>query len=111
MAGAMGMRWFEDLTGFRDQSRFIQSSLIQTFRTRERLPEPKGADVERPLDAFKPVARFFHVVAINQTVGNQPTLLGWSIDRIERPQHSGVRGGRKNTNGIIRFEASSDSLP
>ena len=51
-----------------DQSRFVRSRIIQLHRARERLDEPRGADVKRPLVSFKSVTRFFHVVAIDQTV-------------------------------------------
>src|SRR5215475_11457533 len=40
-----------------DQSRFIQPSPVQPASARERFDEPEGADVERSLGAFKPVAR------------------------------------------------------
>src|SRR5215813_3926834 len=74
-----------------DQSRFIQSCLIQPSRAGERYNEPEGANVERSLGAFKPIVHFFHVVAIDQTVGDQPTHLGRLINRIKSLQHSGVR--------------------
>src|SRR5262245_42409388 len=60
---------------FEDQSRVIQPGLIQASRAGERFNEPEGADVECSLGAFNPVIHFFHIVAIDQTVGDQTALL------------------------------------
>src|SRR5262245_8033057 len=73
-----------------DQSSFIQPSLIHTPRARERFNEPEGAEVECPFNAFKSVAYFFRVVAIDQAVGDQSATLGRLIDRVDSIQHFGV---------------------
>src|SRR5262245_13857970 len=75
---------------FEDQSRVIQSGLVQPSRAGKRFNQPKGADVERSLDAFEPIIHIFYVVAIDQTVGDEPALLWRLIDRVESLQHPGV---------------------
>ena len=94
-----------------DQPCALQARAVVPTGARERLHQPERTDVEGALLALEPVRGVLDVVTIDQAVRDQPALVRRPQGGVEGRQVSRVGRDKKKTSAIIRFDASSESLP
>ena len=78
---------------FKEKPSLAQFLGIGVAGAHQGLNQPEGAEVECSLGAFQSVRSFVDVIAKDQAVGNQASILGSAIDRVNGLQYARV-GGR-----------------
>src|SRR5439155_11030635 len=94
-----------------DQPRVFEPGPVLSSRSSQGLDEPECANVESAVFPGQPIQSAFHVVTVDQTIRHDTACLRRLLDGLERRKHSWIGGAMKNTSGMIRFAASSVSLP
>src|SRR5215208_190319 len=66
---------------------------------RKRLDEPERAEAEGPLFARQAVGGLLHVVAVDEAVRDEPSVLRRAVDGVERLEHPGIAGREEEDEG------------